>query len=294
MRLEIGELRIFQAVVEANGFNRAANHLHISQSAVSQSISNLESKLDTPLITRGKRLQLTKAGRRLMDHANDVLRDEQQVLEDITRIKAGDLQTLNLAIDSTINRFYAPSLLSQFCAIEPNTQLKVAELPSRNMIYEVLSGRVELAIGPFQKQMDAFSTTTLFREARHLVLSPKHPDFEGIAAGKAKALRQTPLITSSLDSAEMRPANQRIRDRFKSVWEVSSLSMRIHLVEQGLGVAFINSKLLRDHPQCQAFVSIDGLSFGSIERQVGLYYKAGKTLSPSAQGFIELCKGFWT
>jgi DNA-binding transcriptional LysR family regulator len=228
-----------------------------------------------------------------MDYANDVLRDEKQALEDIARIKAGDMQTLSLAIDSTINRFYAPRLLSQFCALASNTQLKVAELPSRNMIYDVLSGRVELAIGPFQKQMDAFDTTPLFREARHLVLSPNHPNFENIAAGKVSALRQTPLITSSLDSAELRPANQRIRDRFKSVWEVSSLSMRIHLVEQGLGLAFINSKLLRDHPQCQSFVAIEGVSYGSIERQVGLYYKAGKTLSPSAQRFIELCLEFW-
>ena len=48
MRIENNELRIFQAVIEANGFNKAAERLHISQSAVSQSISNLESKLDFP------------------------------------------------------------------------------------------------------------------------------------------------------------------------------------------------------------------------------------------------------
>jgi DNA-binding transcriptional LysR family regulator len=68
MRIENNELRIFQAVIEANGFNKAAERLHISQSAVSQSISNLESKLDLPLIKRGKSLALTRAGKRLLEH----------------------------------------------------------------------------------------------------------------------------------------------------------------------------------------------------------------------------------
>jgi len=293
MRLENGELRIFQAVVEANGFNRAAEHLHISQSAVSQSISNLEAKIDAPLIKRGKKLDLTKAGRRLMEHANDVLREEQQVLEDIARIKQGDPQTLNLAINSTINRFYAPQLLSQFSQMQPNTQLKISELPSRNLIYDVLSGRVELAIGPFQKQMDAFHTIPLFRETRHLVVSPNHPDFSGIIRGDTKHLRKTPLIASSLDNLEMRPAIQRIRDRFKSVWEISSMNMRIHFVNEGLGVAFISSKLLRDHPVCREFAVIENLAYASIERQVGIYHRLGKTLSPCAEHFIALCGEFW-
>ena len=98
MRIENNELRIFQAVIEANGFNKAAERLHISQSAVSQSISNLESKLDLPLIKRGKSLALTPAGKRLLEHAVEVLREEQQVIEDLSRIKTGDQQVLNLAL----------------------------------------------------------------------------------------------------------------------------------------------------------------------------------------------------
>jgi LysR family transcriptional regulator, benzoate and cis,cis-muconate-responsive activator of ben and cat genes len=293
MRLENSELRTFQAVIENNGFNRAAQRLHISQSAVSQAISNLEAKLDQPLIKRGKQLGLTDAGRRLWEYANEVLREEQQVLEDIARIKRGDQQILNLAINATINRFYAPQLLSQFCQMQPDTLLKVAELPSRDLIYDIVSGRAELAMGPFQKHMEAFATIPLFQETRYLVVSPNHPHYEKMISGDAKSLRQSPLITSSLDNPQMRPAIQRIRDRFKSVWEISSLSMRIHLVNQGLGAAFIDSKLLEDHPVCRQFKIMQELPYGTIERQVGIYYKSGKTLNDSAKQFIELCLSFW-
>jgi len=293
LRLESNELRAFQAVVEAHGFNRAAEHLHISQSAVSQSVASLEAKLGLKLLIRDKQLTLTEGGRRLLDHANEVLREEKQVLEDMLRIKRGDNPRLSLAVNSTINRFYAPVLLSMFCQKQPDTQIKVAELPSRDLIYGVLSGRAELAMGPFQKQMDAFSTVPLFEETRHLVVSPRHPAFAAITGGDSKALRQTPLITSSIDNPQIRPAIQRIRDRFKSVWEVSSLGMRIHFVDQGLGAAFIDSKLLGQHPVCGQFVVVDEVSFGSIKRTAGIYYKKGKKLNSGCFDFIELCQEFW-
>ena len=293
MRLENSELKTFQAVVEANGFNRAAESLHISQSAVSQAIATLENKLDLKLITRGKQLQLTAAGRRLLEYANEIMREEQHVLEDILRIKNGDHQRLNLAVNSSINRFYAPQLISQFCALQPNAELNIKELPSRDLIYAVLAERVDLAIGPFQRQMEAFEINPLFSETRHLVVSPNHPNVTTILQGNSKNLSQTPLITSSVDNPEMRPAIQRIRDRFKCVWEISSLNMRIHLVNQGAGVAFIDSKLLSEHPICREFQIMEGLTYGSIKRDVGIYWKKGKSLSGSSEQFVELCKAFW-
>lgn len=293
MRLEQHELKTFQAVVEANGFNRAAEHLNVSQSAVSQTIGNLEAKLDIPLIRRGKQLALTDAGRRLLSYANEVLQEEQQVLEDISRLKEGDRQILNLAINSTINRFYAPQLLIRFSQTQQASRIKVTELPSRNLIYTILSGRAELAIGPFQKNMDAFMTIPLYQETRHLVVSTRHSQYHNMIKGEDKSLKQSPLITSFLDTPEMRPSLQRLRDRFQSIWEISSLSLRIHLVDQGLGAAYIDSKLLQEHPVCRDFVEIKGLAFGSIERQVGLYYKAGKILTSSEEKFIKLCMDFW-
>ena len=76
MRLENSELRAFRAVIEEGGFKRAAESLHISQSAVSQAVAGLEFKLEAPLVQRGKELRLTDVGKRLFEHAVDVLRDE--------------------------------------------------------------------------------------------------------------------------------------------------------------------------------------------------------------------------
>lgn len=294
MRLENSELRAFRAVVEEGGFKRAAESLHISQSAVSQAVAGLESKLEAPLIQRGKELRLSDIGKRLFEHAVDVLREEQQVLEDIAHLKQGNAETLSLALSASINRFHAPRLISAYYHENPQTRMKISELPGRSIISEVLSGNFELGLGPFQKQMSAFTTIALYSDSRHLVVSPRHANYPQMVRGDARALKLTPLITSALDNPDMRPSIARLRDQFSTVWEVNSLSLRIHMVEQGMGVTFIDRKLLQEHPSCADFHIMDDVSFGSIAKQVGLYYRAGRHPSASAENFIALCERFWS
>ncbi|MCR9105737.1 MAG: LysR family transcriptional regulator [Gammaproteobacteria bacterium] len=293
MRLENSELRALRAVIEEGGFKRAAESLHISQSAVSQAIAGLEAKVDAALVQRGKDLQLTDVGKRLFQHAVDVLREEQQTLEDIAQLKRGRHETLNLALSASINRFFAPQLISSYCRENPHTRLKVAEMPARSIISAVLSGQVEMGFGPFQRDMGQFATVPLYSDSRHLVVSPRHPRYLDMIDGDERALKLTPLITSALDNPDLRPSIQRIRDKFSTVWEVSSLSLRIHMVNEGMGVAFVDRKLLDEHPTCATFRIMDDVSFGRIDKEVGLYYRAGRSMSGSAVNFIQLCQRFW-
>ncbi|MCB1697804.1 MAG: LysR family transcriptional regulator [Pseudomonadales bacterium] len=294
MRFENSELRAFRAVVEEGGFKRAAEALHISQSAVSQAVAGLEAKLEAPLIQRGKELRLSDIGKRLFEHAVDMLREEQQTLEDIAHLKQGNAETLSLALSASINHFYAPQLISAYYQENPQTRMKIAELPGRSIISEVLSGNAELGLGPFQKQMSAFSTIPLYSDSRHLVVSHRHAHYPEMVRGDEQALKLTPLITSALDNPDMRPSILRLRDQFSTVWEVNSLSLRIHMVAEGMGVTFIDRKLLQEHPACTDLHIMDDVSFGSIAKQVGLYYRAGKVLSASARNFIALCERYWS
>ena len=138
MRLENSELRAFRAVIEEGGFKRAADALHISQSAVSQAVAGLEFKLEAPLVQRGKELRLTDVGRRLFEYAVDVLQEEQQTLEDIAQLKQGKTETLSLALSASINRFDAPELINAYYRDNPHTRMKVAEMPSRSIILSLI------------------------------------------------------------------------------------------------------------------------------------------------------------
>ncbi|HRX89389.1 MAG TPA: LysR family transcriptional regulator, partial [Steroidobacteraceae bacterium] len=68
--MDLRQLRHFMALAESKQFNRAADSLGLTQSALTQSISKLEKELDLRLFVRSKTGSvLTKHGRRLLDHA---------------------------------------------------------------------------------------------------------------------------------------------------------------------------------------------------------------------------------
>ncbi len=288
MQIERQEVRVFAAVVEHGGFGRAAEALDVSQSAVSQAIANLEHKLDSPLLLRGRKLELTEAGKRLFSFARTVINEEAQALSDIGRIRTGALSTLNLAMSSTVNRFYGRKLLLEFCERNPLTRLKLDVAPSREMVYGVDEDRWELGFGPFQTRMPGhFECVPFFHEQRMLAVHENHPDFAALMAAPAEHMANQTLLTSYLDDPGKRPGSPRIRDMVGAVWEVSHLELRLALCEAGKGVSYLSERLLDELP---GYHHLAGLPISTFERDVGLYYKKHKALSEGAKRFIGICQ----
>src|ERR671930_932390 len=84
MDLEIRHLQLVSAVAEVGSLTRAGDRLHLTQSALSHQLRDIESRLGTPLFLRiGKRLVLTPAGERLLSSAREVLERLQQTEHEI-------------------------------------------------------------------------------------------------------------------------------------------------------------------------------------------------------------------
>jgi DNA-binding transcriptional LysR family regulator len=288
VQIERNEIRAFVAVIEEGGFSRAAERLNLSQSAVSQTIANLEHKLGTALLARGRGAAPTEAGLRLLRFAQAMIQEERSTLEDIQQIKSGALSTLNLAMNSMVNRFHGRELMLTFCQRNPLTRLKLDVAPSREIISGVDEDRWELGFGPFQHKMPGhFDARAYLEEERVLVVHRAHPQFDQLVNHPDKALAKVPLITSYLDEAARRPGLERLRDAFSSVWEVSHLDLRLALAEAGMGVTFVSDRLLAE---LNGFERIRAVDFGTIHRKVGLYYKKHRPLSEGAKRFVAICE----
>ena len=284
--IETNEIRVFKAVYEENGFNRAAEKLHVTQSAVSQTIANLEHKLDTLLFHR-KPLKLTEAGMRLLHYAQTVLSEEETVLSDLRNIKNGVLSTLHLAMNSTVNSLYGGELVATFCDEHPLTRLKVSVLPSRQIITAISSDLWELGLGPFQQTMpDRFRTIPLFKEARYLVVSEDRSDVD---ASQSDILNRIPLIVSHLDDPDLRPTIDKLRDNFGTIWEINDLALRLDLVKRGHGMTYLDHRVLQGEPKLKL---LDRFSFSTIPLTFGIYYRRDKQISKGAHEFIDLCSRF--
>ena len=82
--MELRQLRYFVAVARFQSFSRAAEHLHVAQSAVSRQVQSLEEELGVVLIARGnKQVRLTEAGTLLLNRATGVINELRNVSEDV-------------------------------------------------------------------------------------------------------------------------------------------------------------------------------------------------------------------
>jgi len=291
--IESQEIRAFKTVWEENGFSKAAEKLHVTQSAVSQTISNLEKKLNTLLIERTNPLALTESGMRFLNYAELAVKEETNVLSDITNIHNGILSTLALALNNTVSRLYANDLMKKYYNRNPLTGLKVDVMPSRQIISAIASDLWELGFGPFQQLMpDYFDVMPMFEDTRRLVVSPRHPQLGELQIDPESSIQQVPLIVSHLDDPDLRPALDKLRNTFGTIWEVNDLTLRIKLISQGMGISYLDGKLLEDHPDCSDFVTLEALPFSEIPLTFGLFNRRGKNLSAGAMQFIEICHDY--
>ena len=291
MQIERNELRCFHAVIEAGGFSRAAERLDLSQSAVSQTIANLEHRLGTRLLRRGNPPQPTEAGIRLLRFAETTLNEEREALADIGQIKSGALSTLSLALSPSANSRMGVALLKEFCERNPLTRLKIVVAPSRELVHGVGEGRWELGFGPFHHNMPAhFALRPCFSETRRLMIARDHPARGALAHNAVGTMRELPLLTSFLDDSTRRPTGERLRDAFGSVWEVSHMELRLALVADGKGVTYVSDLVMSVPPQ---LVPVDGLPYSNIDRQVGAYHLKHQPVSQAGMRFLALCQERW-
>ncbi len=297
MRFERGELQVLVQVISSGGFQRAADAIGLSQSAVSQAIAGLENKVGTSLIHRGRTPSLTHVGRRVFDYAEQMLVAEQQLILDVGHLRKGLAPPLSLAINNFVSHYFAADLLVTCAKAKDDIVLNTRVLPSRQIISAVLDEQVELGFGPFQTDMTAFEQIRLLSVRHSLVIGDSHPDYHAIMAGDEERLAACRLIASYLDEPEQRPGQARIRDFFASAWQVNSLALRLQLLQRGLGVGFVNRPMLLDQKSASTgelrLTEIETSHFPSFERDLGIYYKKKVALTPTASQFLELCRQRW-
>ncbi len=293
IHLDTQEMRVFKAVCESGGFKKAADRLYITQSAVSQSVASLERKLGALLIERGKPLLLTESGRRLLSYAERSLEEEHNVLTDIGNIRQGVASSLEIAMSGTVSQLYGIELLDDYCDSNPLTRLKVDVMPSRKIIQGVLSDSLELGFGPFQHQMpNVLETIPLFTESRKLIINRSHPRLEALLADPESCIQDIPLMVSHLEDPDVRPAIEKLRNAFGTIWEISNLGLRLNMVSRNIGMCYVDERVLAANAICADFVKLPGLGFSEIQLNFGLYYRKRRALSTGARQFIDICRSY--
>ncbi|MGW6913045.1 LysR family transcriptional regulator [Kitasatospora sp. NPDC054939] len=144
--MELRQLRYFLTVAEELHFGRAAERLHIVQSAVSQQLRRLERELGTELFTRSTRVvRLTEAGHRLLPYARDMLALQTRAHEAIHELCAEQAATVRLGTSSGLGA-RLDAVLTAFTRRAGHTRIELVTGSTGERLAQVRAGNLDAAL----------------------------------------------------------------------------------------------------------------------------------------------------
>lgn len=124
--MSLPSYQIFKTVVEQSSFQRAAEILHLTPSAISHSISSLEKELGFPLFIRNKTgVQLTGYGESLLPHIQKVLNSEEHLKQEISLLNGLEKGTIKLGTFNSVCTNWIPHIIKSFQELYPNISIEL-------------------------------------------------------------------------------------------------------------------------------------------------------------------------
>jgi DNA-binding transcriptional LysR family regulator len=231
------------AVAEEQHFTRAAQRVHIVQSALSNSIRLLEEELAAKLFVRSTRqVRLTTAGREFLGKARaalDAVQDARDAVAAIQGLKRG---TLSIGTVQSLPAFLdLPAMLAQFHALHPGVEVRLCQGSATDLLERVAGGRLDLAFLPICESPGGVATTMIACEPLVMACAPSHA-LAGRDEIQLAALKDEAFVDFEPDFG-----TRRLVDRAflaagiarHTVFEISDLDTLLALVARGLGIALL-------------------------------------------------------
>ncbi|WP_151724092.1 LysR family transcriptional regulator [Arthrobacter luteolus] len=284
MDLTIHHLRCFLAVARELHFGRAASQLHLSPSALSEQISNLEGRLNHPLFHRSSRtVELTDYGQRLLPLAQEAAAAMDKVLEWGEKAAEEAHLRVGLMVSSTGFR----TIMSAAAQHMPRVQWDIRQLGFLHCFDALEKNEVDCAfiIDLGLELPPHFRSVPLWQEPCVLVASEQHP-LAGRETVKLADLTEETFITvrdaeastrwfGALDAVGGAPRMLAAARNFEEVLELCSAGLGVNIAGSAAADTY-------DRP---------GLRFIPIEdappATTTLFLRSGKT-SPALDQFIGL------
>lgn len=287
----IRQLQYFVAVAQTGTMSGAAARCHVSQSALSLAISQLERSLGVKLFVRqrAKGAELTPAGMRVLQQAEELLQQagELQAQIDIER-GAEPRGTLPLGCYTGLAPLYIPPLLTGFKEECPGVALEFSESAQPELMRDLREGVFELAL-LYDSELDPDIEYTVVDELKPYILLPEKHRLAGEAAVSLFDLADEPMI-----QVDLPPSRENWTQNMLDLGIEPTIGYRSHsfelvrcLVGRGLGYA----PLFQQPPLDRTYEGHVVVARPIVEEihpvRVVLGYPAGTKLTVRARHFVD-------
>ncbi|MGH8482893.1 MAG: LysR family transcriptional regulator, partial [Pseudomonas sp.] len=176
MHFDLSDLRLLSAITVSGSLSKAAASIPVAVSAASTRLRLFEERCGVTLFTRkADGMQLTPAGRLVLDAASSVL-GEAQKLQDTLKELAGQRRiTLRLAATTVTTSSLLPAVLGSFLADYPEVDLQLSEYRSADVMRAVLTGECEIGVYDGSVISDGVMSLPFRRERLVMLVPTGHP-----------------------------------------------------------------------------------------------------------------------
>jgi LysR family hydrogen peroxide-inducible transcriptional activator len=271
------QLQYFVALADKQHFGKAAEASHVSQSAFSNAIKELETVLDTQLVDRTNRqVTITAAGQDIATQARLVLRDIEQLVDMAAQGRQPLTGDLRLGVIPTIAPFLLPRILPKLRRQHPKLRLYLIEDQTQRIVQRLTDGDLDVLLLALPWEMRGVDTEVLFNDRFCLAsrkgttrVDPENYRFDRLAADSILLLEDGHCLRDHALAACRIRSTQKVQP-----FAASSLLTLVEMVDADMGISFLpemaaGSALLRNTQ-----VEMHPLSDRS-HRKIGLAWRKG-------------------
>ena len=279
MNISLRQLRAFLAVARQRHFRHAAEHLHLSQPAVSRHIADLEAELGVRLFDRNTREVVpTEAGRYLESAIERVLDELEGVLGHVHSEGERRRGKVRIASVPTLSASLMPSCIADCAREYPELTIQLHDQAQTLVLDSVRGGEVDFGIAIDPPDAGDFDCETIMRDPFHLVCPANHP-LARLKTVPWKKLEQQPLVLLDYSSGSRRLIDQALRKHTVDanvVQQTGHTYTAFRMVEAGLGITI--TPALASPPPSLAMRPLTP----TVHRNVMLIHRHHRSLSPLA------------
>jgi LysR family transcriptional regulator, nitrogen assimilation regulatory protein len=144
--MDLRQLRYFVGIVQAGSLSRAADRLHVAQSAISHHLASLEAELGRELVTRPRGILLTQAGTILCRHAEAILRHVESAKQDAKRALDVPSGRVSIGFPVALAAVLGYQLFMRLRTTSPHILPHIIDGKSSLLREQLVNGRLDMAV----------------------------------------------------------------------------------------------------------------------------------------------------
>lgn len=280
--MSLAKYEVFHTVVELGNLTKAAEALNLTQSAVSYSISNLESELGFPLLIRSRSgVSLTSNGERILSYVRMILHWDEKMKQEAAYINGLELGTIRIGVFTSVCTRWLPGIMKHFKKEHPSIVIKLLQGGYEDIEKWILTGAVDFGFVTLPT-VEAFETIPLFHDPMLCILPANHPLRDQDKIRMEQLEKEAFIIPKSGYDNDIQRICKEAGVHLKMEFEISDDQAIVAMVENELGVSIIPELVLKGLPHQVIIQELDPPQY----RSIGIGAMSLGDISPAAKKFI--------